>query len=61
MTNGDVIRNMSDEKLACFALTGFCPYILRDDRPCKKNCYSCDDCRFNWLKQEAPDAGTFLP
>lgn len=45
-TNGDVIRTMSDEKLAEF-LSYACPCPTENCRP------SCVNCIGNWLKQPA--------
>ena len=47
MTNGDVVRNMTDEELIEFA--EICPY--------PKNCpkIDCAECALNWLKQPSKE------
>lgn len=47
MTNGDWIRNMTDEELADFITNCGCYDHSRDCRA------SCKDCTMEWLKQAA--------
>lgn len=49
MTNGDRIRNMSDEEL-----TGFIVDLMLLECPVGENCkaWSCHDCLAEWLKEK---------
>lgn len=58
MSNADVIRSMTDEELATlmdrleigdidYSIT-YCSLCERDNLP-----YTCDECRLQWLKQDA--------
>ena len=51
MTQGDKIRNMTDEELAEF-IGGLGACISNDDEYCYKF-KNCNDCRLEWLKSEA--------
>lgn len=56
-TNGDRIRNMSDEELAKAKI--LCPYTAVDMDMCEKwitsgDTRDCAACALDWLKQEAP-------
>ena len=55
MTNGDVIRNMSDVQIADIVMTGVCPYSWTANKPCLKKTILCTACRLDWLRKEAPD------
>ena len=54
MTNGDRIRQMTDDELADF-LDGFLCYQVG---VCRKEEIDCAECNLQWLKQEvSEDAG----
>ena len=52
MTNGDRIRNLSDEYLAKKVP---CPHHQCQHQ---NDLHSCVDCCYDWLKEEEKDAGT---
>ena len=52
MTNGDKIRNMTDEELCDFLGDYIC--YLTDDY-CRAEDIECRDCKMKWLKQELKD------
>ena len=56
MTNGDRIRQMSDEELAFVLATDTCPNA--DCTPadlCKAHHHNCIACWADWLRKEAKD------
>lgn len=48
MTNGDRIRNMTDEELAKFLSTG--TFICEKLKDICENMPGCEECRWAWLK-----------
>jgi len=54
MTNGDKIRQMSDEKLIANFRSGICCIIQdADSKWCSTHAFlSCDKCQREWLKKE---------
>lgn len=57
MTNGDMIRQMTDEELAAEFPHDICSGITGVD--CREFDLTCYECRLAWLKQEvSEDAGT---
>ena len=49
ISNGDKIRNMTDEELAVYFRTSICNHI--QDDIC--GMVECDECIIQWLKQES--------
>ena len=64
MTNGDLIRAMTNDELVLLLVQFPCPpnrHGVEDGRsytecPTDENIHSCRDCIEDWLEQEAPDA-----
>ena len=52
MTNGDKIRQMSDEEFSEFMKHNFCPYERCIDIEDKTNCH---DCISDWLREEVTE------
>ena len=50
ITNGDIVREMTDEELVALIFTP-CP---KWNEPCSPN-ISCHDCLRDWLKQEVEE------
>lgn len=55
MTNGDKIRQMSDEELLIF-LCGTNTCVHGTGR-CPRKIWSCDECREHWLREEVQEDG----
>jgi hypothetical protein len=54
VTNGDRIRQMTDEELAEMVSMKVCRIVKLDGKDCPKGFYfgKCDKCVIAWLKQE---------
>ena len=54
-SNGDRIRQMTDEELAKMVDMRVCRVVKPDGKDCPKGFYfgKCDECVLKWLKQEA--------
>lgn len=55
LTNGDRIRNMTDEELAKFLSTG--TFICEGLKDICENMPGCEECRLTWLKAPAESEG----
>ena len=59
MTNGDLIRQMTDDELAKIVDMRVCRIVKPDGKGCPKGFYfgKCDKCVIAWLKQEVNENG----
>lgn len=53
MTNGDVIRTMTDEEIAKRFCEGDCPQERKSTVCAYMDENACEKCWLNWLKEEA--------